>query len=156
MSVTAWRIAIEAPAYSACDMTGAGAKLTGGRWNSIGTPMLYCSSNIALAVLETISSLRSGSLPFNRFLVQFDIPDRVWAAREELRPPPGGWDAVPSGRISKLTGDAWIAAATSALLAAPSVMVPEESNILMNPLHPDASAIKATTVRKWIYDQRLI
>ncbi len=34
MTVSVWRIAVEAPAYSADDMSGAGAKLSGGRWNS--------------------------------------------------------------------------------------------------------------------------
>ena len=63
MTTAPWRIAVEAPAYAANDLSGAGAKATGGRWNSVGTPMLYCSANIALATLETLSFIRTGSLP---------------------------------------------------------------------------------------------
>jgi RES domain-containing protein len=154
VTVPAWRIATEAPAYSADDMTGTGAKLTGGRWNSSGTAVLYCAENIALATLETLSYLRAGALPFNRFLVRIDIPAALWAAREVLAPLPGGWDAVPSGRASRAAGDAWCAGRRSALLVVPSVIVPDENNILINPAHPDAVSMTATVVRRWIYDPR--
>ena len=60
-------IAVEAPAYSANDLTGTGAKVTAGRWNSKGTPLVYCATNIALATLETVHYLQSGGLPFNRY-----------------------------------------------------------------------------------------
>jgi hypothetical protein len=33
--------------------------------------------------------------------------------------------------------------------------VPEESNILINPRHPNAAALRARKVRKWSYDARL-
>lgn len=154
MTVAVWRIAVEAPAHAANDMSGTGAKISGGRWNSIGTPMMYCASSIALATLETLGYLRTGSLPFNRYLVRIDVPDQVWALREILDPLPGGWDAIPSGMTSRRTGDRWVASNRSPLLLVPSVIVPDEHNALINPLHPQAAKITATTVRKWIYDPR--
>ena len=45
---------------------------------------------------------------------------------------------------------------TSLLAKVPSIIVPEEWNVLINPAHPDISSVKATKVRKWIYDMRLI
>lgn len=93
-------------------------------------------------------------MPFNRYLVRVDMDDLVWNSRAVLDPLPGGWDAVPAGRSSRLAGDSWVASAASALLAVPSVIVPEECNILMNPLHPDAAGITATTIKRWIYDPR--
>lgn len=154
MTISLWRIAVEAPDYTANDMTGTGAKITGGRWNTPGTPMVYCASNIALATLETLSYLRSGSLPFNRFLVRIDVPDDVWALRETLRPLPGGWDAIPSGVASRKAGDIWVTSNRSPLLLVPSVIVPEEHNLLINPAHPEAAKIIAVTVKRWIYDPR--
>ena len=154
MTTALWRIAVEAPAYAADDLSGIGAKLTGGRWNSIGTPMLYCSANIALATLETLSFIRTGSLPFNRYLVRIEVPDPVWDMREALSPLPAAWDAIPSGLTSRRAGDQWIAGGRSPLLAVPSVIVPDEFNVLINPLHAAAAGIVATTVKRWGYDPR--
>jgi RES domain-containing protein len=149
-----WRIATEAPTYAANDLSGIGAKITGGRWNSKGMPVVYSAVNIALATIETIHSLSLGGVPFNRYLVQIDIPDAVWAARHVLDPLPGGWDAIPAGITAKLAGDAWIASDVSALLLVPSVIVPEEHHVLINPQHGDAAKINATTIKRWIYDPR--
>jgi RES domain-containing protein len=154
MTVPVWRIAVEAPTHSADDMTGTGAKLSGGRWNNTGTPVVYCAENISLATLETLGYLRAFTLPFNRFLVRVDVPDAIWGKREILDPLPGDWDAVPSGRISRVVGDAWCVSNRSALLIVPSVIVPDETNILINPAHPDATAISAHVLKRWIYDSR--
>jgi RES domain-containing protein len=154
LTVSLWRIAVEAPAYAATDLTGAGAKISGGRWNSKGTAVVYCATNIALTTIETVVYLGSGRLPFNRYLVRVDIPDAVWDKRTASNPLPGGWDAVPAGPTSKLAGDRWVAAGTAALLQVPSVIVPDEHNILINPQHADAAGITAFTVRRWIYDLR--
>ena len=155
MSVAIWRIAVEAPAYAASDLSGTGAKMTGGRWNGTGTPLVYCATTIARATLETVHYLRSGALPFNRFLVRIDVPDPVWDARQVLDPLPGGWDAIPAGLSARTAGDAWVASGASALLLVPSVIVPDESNVLINPRHTDAAAIVATTLKRWLYDPRL-
>ena len=154
MTASVWRIAVEAPSYAANDLSGAGAKISGGRWNNAGIAMLYASASIALAALETLSYIRAGSLPFNRFLVRIDIPDAIWQAR--LLPPslPGGWDAIPCGCTGRAFGDAWIAGRASALLLVPSVLIPDEQNILLNPGHPDMAHIVATTVKRWACDPR--
>jgi RES domain-containing protein len=154
LTTVVWRIAVEAPAYAANDLSGAGAKATGGRWNSVGTPMLYCSANIALATLETLSFIRTGSLPLNRYLVRIEVPGPVWDMREALSPLPAGWDAIPSGLTSRKAGDQWVASKRSPLLAVPSVIVPDECNVLINPLHPAIARVVATTVRRWVYDPR--
>lgn len=154
MTFVAWRIAVEAPAYPANDMAGTGAKLSGGRWNSPGIPMVYASANISLAALETLSYIGAGALPFNRFLVRLDIPDDVWRHRTVLDPLPGGWDAIPSGITGKRSGDAWVAAGTSAIMVVPSVIITDEQNILVNPGHTDSAKIVASTVKRFIYDPR--
>lgn len=155
MTVHAWRIAVEASTHPADDLSGTGAKLTGGRWNSKGKPIVYCAMNIALATLETAHALRAGALPYNRYLVRVDIPDPVWDARRVLAPLPGGWDAIPAGLTARRAGDDWLASNVSALLLVPSVIVPEEFNVLLNPGHTDAALITANTLRRWTYDPRL-
>ncbi len=152
-----WRIGTDTPNYTADDLRGLGAKATGGRWNRAGLAAVYCAESIALAALETLVHLGAGSLPLNRYLVRVDIPDKIWNRRQILPLPaaPVGWDALPTGKVSLDYGDAWLAALQSCLLQVPSIVVPEECNILINPQHPDASGLSALKLRKWRYDERL-
>ena len=152
-----WRIATASLVYAADDLSGEGARLTGGRWNSPGMALLYTSSTIALAVLETVVHLSSSGLPLNRYLIRIDIPDNLWALREEndQHSVPSGWDALPAGATSPGFGDAWLRSQRSVVLTVPSVIVPEEKNVLINPKHPDAHNITAQSLRRWTYDPRL-
>ena len=157
MSVTVWRIATDTKSYEADDLSGAGAKTTGGRWNAPGDALVYTSETQALACLGTVVHLNAGGLPLNRYLVSVAIPASVWAKARTETPGslPVGWDADPSGRASIQFGLAWIRSGASALLRVPSVIVPDECNVLINPLHPDSRAIVARKIRKWLYDPRL-
>ncbi len=119
--------------------------------------MVYGATTIALAALETIVHLAQEGLPLNRYLVRIDIPEAQWAARRTITPEtaPAGWDALPSGTVSADYGDQWLGGGMSAILEVPSIVVPEESNVLINPAHPGAAHITATRVRLWTYDRRL-
>ena len=157
MSFVVWRIATDTPAYEADDLSGAGAKSTGGRWNEAGIPVVYTSETRALACIETIIHLNAAGLPLNRYLVAISIPDDVWASAQRANQASLGigWDALPAGRVSIAFGTNWLGAQTSALLVVPSVIVPEEFNVLINPRHADSGRITAAKVRKWTYDSRI-
>lgn len=157
MSRTIWRIATDTRDYEADDLSGTGAMLTGGRWNEQGVPMVYAAQSRALACLETFVHLNAGGLPLNRYLVAVYIPDDLWDAAQisTVESLPVGWEAQPAGRVSITHGTQWAASRASALLIVPSAIVEEESNILINPAHPDSSRITARKVRKWLYDPRL-
>jgi Uncharacterized conserved protein len=133
--VSVWRIATDTPHYTADDLSGQGAERSGGRWNERGTPMVYASSSCALACLETVVHLAGGlPLPLNRYLVRIDIPPALWAARTVFDAAQMvGWDAIPAGRVSLAWGRAWAHAGASVLAQVPSAIVPEESNLLINP-----------------------
>ena len=75
-------------------------------------------------------NLRNGGLPLNRYLVRIDIPDKVWDLYQVLGPLPGGWDAIPAGLTARNAGDRWVASCATALLLVPSVIVPDEYNVL--------------------------
>ena len=155
--ISLWRIGTDTKDYTADDLCGEGAKISGGRWNREGLPVVYTGQSIALTVLETMAHLGVGSLPLNRYLVRIDVPADLWEARKSwtCHSAPVGWDAEPAGMVSLDLGDAWLRGQESALLVVPSVIVPEESNVLINPLHPDAARIKAAKLRKWVYDTRI-
>lgn len=118
--------------------------------------MVYCSTSIALAVLETVCHIDGGVLPLNRYLVRIDVPATVWDAAQTLSPLPDGWDARPADTVTMEAGSEWVAHGRSALLLVPSVIVQEEMNALINPVHAQSTLIKATKVRKWTYDARLL
>lgn len=155
-AVRVWRIATDTADYQADDRSGAGAERSGGRWNRKGTPLLYASSSRALACLETVVHLGAQALPLNRYLVEVTIPRATWEARTSFHPARGvGWDAEPAGQASLDWGTGWATSGTTLLAEVPSVIVPEESNYLVNPRHPDMAAVGIRKVRKWVYDARL-
>ena len=155
--IALWRIAKHTMQYSADDMSGGGAKLTGGRWNSKGVPVTYASTSIALATLETLAHLGDNIAIRNIFLVRVSVPAALWNKRkilslESLDPT---WVAEPPGLTTGVIGDAWIKGETEALLLVPSVVIPEEHNVLINPAHPDSTKLRAKVVRQFGYDPRL-
>ena len=154
-----WRIGTDTPDYGADDRTGKGAEKTGGRWNREGTPVLYTSLSRALACLETLVHLSgSAPLPLNRYLVEIAIPQTVWKARRTFNrgePANVGWDAEPAGLTSIDWGTAWLDSKASLVAVVPSIIVPEEQNVLLNPRHADANELRFAKQRKWTYDLRL-
>ena len=153
-----WRIAPDTPDYVANDLSGKGAEVTGGRWNRKGLPVVYAAGTASLAALETIVHFAAAGLPLNRFLVRIELPDDLWDARRVATAASleVGWNAVPPGKVSLDVGDAWLKDAAGPLvLEVPSVVVPEESNVLLHARHPDMKRVKATKLRLWHYDGRL-
>jgi RES domain-containing protein len=152
--VRLWRIAGDGPDYEAHELTGKGAEQAGGRWNRVGSPVVYASTTISLAALETLVNFTSSGIPMNRFLVSVDVPDKIWSCREAIMTPPVGWTATPPGKVSVELGENWLKRRSSALLLVPSVIVHEEYNVLVNPRHPHCSEIRAHKIRPWVYDLR--
>ncbi len=154
--VTLWRIGADTPRHTADDLSGAGARRYGGRWHRRGTPLLYASTSRALAGLETLAHLEPGSLPCNRYLVAIEVPPTTWEARTIFESENHvGWDAEPSGMVSIIWGTRWAKSANSLLAEVPSAIVPEETNVLINPQHAEAASLRITKVRRWTYDMRL-
>lgn len=152
-----WRIAPDTPDCAADDLSGKGAEKTGGRWNRRGIALLYCSATVSLACLETLVHLAGAApLPLNRYLVKIAIPPAAWRGRTILRPGERvGWEAVPPGVVSIGWGSDWARCVRSLVAEVPSVIVPEEANILINPRHRDAKRLRARKVRRWTYDPRM-
>lgn len=150
-----WRIAAETRDYAATDLSGTGAAKGPGRWNDYKEAVLYCAPTIAMAVLETEAHVDDAGLPLNRYLVEIDVLDATWARREEvdLAKLPPTWDAIPAGRASVKFGSEWLGSLRTAVLLAPSVIVPEERIALINPGHPDAATITAKVARRFEYNR---
>lgn len=148
-----WRIAAETRQFKANDLSGGGAAKSPGRWNEAGQAVLYTAPTIAMAVLETAAHIDDGGLPLDRYLVRLDVPQPVWRKRRELDAAalPATWNAIPAGASSAKIGSGWLRSQGSALLLAPSAIIPEERVALVNPAHPDSAKIKAAVVRPFEY-----
>jgi len=68
---------------------------------------------------------------------------------------PRGWREEPPPPSVQSIGGAWLRERKAALLRIPSVIVPEESNYLLNPAHPDASRLVIGPARPFGFDQRM-
>lgn len=156
-NVLVWRISKETPDYKASDLSGGAAKTTGGRWNRKGREVVYAASTIALATLETLVHLGNNMFIRNAFLVSITVPESVWAARKTIQAAslPATWLSEPPGSASLDIGDDWLRSNAGALLLVPSIIVPEEYNVLINPNHPSAARIGSAVTRQYICDPRL-
>jgi RES domain-containing protein len=130
------------------DLAGEGARLWGGRWNSPGTPMVYLSSSAALALLEVRVHLDVpfDSLPLDYVQLTIDLDG---LSIETVDPIPG--DAAACAAF----GDAWLRERRSAVLQVPSVIIPENSNLLLNPAHHETARAHEVARRNFEFDERL-
>ncbi len=148
--MTLYRLDVRAKAAQA--FSGEGGLHGAARWHSLGTRLVYTSSSVALACLETLVHMQTLRHSEERWLFTIDVPDR-WV--EELRPLPKGWDSEPATVASRAAGDQWIAAQRSVALQVPSVIVPVEQNALINPRHPRFRLDWVKKPVRFRYDPRL-
>jgi RES domain-containing protein len=126
------------------DLTGEGARLFGGRWNSPGRPVVYLAEHPALAALEVRVHL---DLPFELLPADFVLMQVTVADHPDTLP--------ATGASSVAIGDGWLMDSGSALLRVPSVLIPHAWNILLNPRHPDATRAVLGEIEPFRFDPRL-
>jgi RES domain-containing protein len=146
-----WRIARRA--YADTALSGYGAAQRGGRWNSRGTPVVYAAQHQSLALLELLVHANKQQLPDDLIFTGIDVPDDAIRDVDSL---PEGWNAIPHISASQTVGDKWIAGRASVGLRVPSVIVPTEHNVLLNPLHPQFATITSIEIIDVLIDTRLI
>lgn len=149
----AWRIVKTRFAAQAFD--GEGARLYGGRWNSVGVSMVYTAGSVSLAVLEILAHLENTDVLTAYSLCAVHFDDAVVTNLDRSLLPPT-WRNSPSPPELLAIGDAWIASVASAVLKVPSAVVESESNYLINPAHPDFASMVIEPPQPFTFDQRLL
>lgn len=138
------------------DLSGNGAKLFGGRWNSEGHPALYAASGRALALLETLAHTPAKMLDAKPYiLVTIFVPDAIVVQEVDLKKLPEGWDAPDIRNFTQKTGDSFLTDKKQLLLSVPSVIVFEERNFILNPLQSDFKKVKILNKRRIYFDKRV-
>lgn len=152
-SVTAYRIC--KTTFSESAFSGEGAKLYGGRWNEVGTKMVYAAGSLSLATLELLVHIE------DRHLIEnfYSVAALTFAEKlvTEIKPKdlPTQWDSNECGYGTQAYGTKWISNKKSAILRVPSAVTPGEFNYLLNPDHPDFRKIKIGEMQTFEMDHRL-
>ena len=144
-----------APRWVDDAFSGDGARKFGGRWNSPGQPMVYLGGSRALTALELLvhlTSPMSRSKPF--CLMEVKIPQE-FISNHPAGVLPDDWRNHPPGKQTMEIGDNWLKATDQLALRVPSTIIPEETNILLNPLHPDYLKITISAPARFSFDPRL-
>jgi RES domain-containing protein len=134
-------------------MSGEGARLFGARWNPVGVPVIYATASYALGMLEKLVHTAIGKIPGNQACVIINIPDSLPVEQVDIARLPG-WDDA-SNVVSQAFGARWVLEQRSLAFIVPSVISAYESNVVINPLHPDYGQIIASEPLDVIWDNRL-
>lgn len=135
------------------DLSGTGAKIFGGRWNSVGIPILYSTENISLAVLEILVRADKHTIPDTYHLIKINIPQTasvITISKDKLKK---NWkDDIG---YSQWMGDEFVKANEGLVLKVPSAIVDEENNYLLNSNHKDFQKVKILQAAAFRFDKRL-
>lgn len=151
---TGWRIVKAKHATSAFD--GEGARINGGRWNSLGTSVVYLSESVALATLELLVHVNDSSLLPSYVLIPCEFSVRQVTRVEDLGALPSGWASYPAPAALQVLGDSWAKSRSSLVLSVPSAVTEMERNYVLNPAHPGFSSVAIGIPRPLKLDERLL
>ena len=129
--------------------------LYGGRWNPQSQRATYLSATRSLAALEVLVH-QPEHVPTGRFLffeVRFPEQFVRTITPDDLE---ADWRHYPPRSSTVMLGGNWLNARTSPVLRVPSIMIPEESNYLLNPEHPHAEEIEIGNPRPFTFDPRFL
>jgi RES domain-containing protein len=131
------------------ELTGYGAKRTGGRWNRKGISALYTAEHASLTVIEVLVHLDRTEIPSDFVLLEINVADEhiltlpIAQTSEEFltKVYQTGAEALPPNIVG---------------FSVPSVVVPQDRVIVLYsdaPLH--ASVVRAIAITPFAFDPRL-
>jgi len=147
-----WRICRRR--YAAESGSGEGARLYGGRWNSRGVRVVYTSTSLALAALETFVNLEPNLRPQDLVSIAGEVPHGVEILKVALESLPANWNRSREEVLRKV-GDAWVREGLTVSLLVPSAAIRGEWNLLLNPAHREFAKLKFEAPEAFEFDLRM-
>jgi RES domain-containing protein len=129
-------------------LDGAGGLYAAGRWHRLGRRVVYFGASPAIVVLEKLAHLDPAALPGDLLLGHFAGEPSVESVMEPL--------SVGDLVACRARGERFLEAARACALRVSSVVLPEETNYLVNALHPEAVKIRLVSQRSFFFDERLV
>ena len=157
----AWRIYPHTAPYALVKgfnpLDGAGGRVAAGRWNDPGHPVIYAAATASLAALETIANLRHAGRFGERMILEINLADdiehvsfeQVLRLREDA-------PVEDPEQLTREFGSAWLKEGRSLALVVPSLVMPYDTNVLINPLHTAADSLKILRSERIRLDGRII
>lgn len=134
------------------DLTGEGSRQFGGRWNKVGTACIYTSQSRALAVLEYTVNTNIDDIPRALSMIEIEIPEHL-ITKIDLQKLPGDWMQNPSPNSTKEFGTEMIE--RSLIIEIPSIVIPDESNYILNPNHLQSNMLQISNIYDFVFDIRI-
>ncbi len=144
-----WRIARRRYA----DLSGSGGLKAAGRWHRVDQPVIYAATSIALAALEY--AVHTIDRPVDSVLMTIAMPpDSILNIEAYLSGPlPGNWAFVETQ--TQHIGTEWLQSKASIALEVPSIVIPLERNLILNPLHPRFGQVRVEDIVPFFFDPRI-
>jgi RES domain-containing protein len=149
-----WRLT--RPEFAA-ELSGEGNATTGARWNSPGRGVVYASFNLSLCVLESFAHLPPLlriNLP-EMAAVRIEIPDEASQLKIDLADLPSDLIGNEAEERCRQLGDGWLTEREQLICTVPSIIVPQERNMMINPAHRLMAKVKIVSTERFRFDPRL-
>ena len=128
-----------------------------GRWHKKGNLVIYTSEHASLAAWEKIVHVASfENLHNNLLLVKIEIPDRIEIQTVLQNILVTGWDSFPFAIETVNYGTSFLQGKEFLALKVPSAIIPDEYNVILNPLHPDIQFCKIISKIPFVFDKRVL
>ncbi|MES2924840.1 MAG: RES family NAD+ phosphorylase [Verrucomicrobiota bacterium] len=140
--------------WAATALDGEGARLYGGRWNSPGVAAVYLAESRALAALEILVHAPREALRLKWIVIELEVP---YSFIDQVPPLklPENWQLQPSSKQAQTFGTRWLRDYQNLSLLLPSVVIPQEHSLLLNPLNPHMRDLKPGEPQPFSFDTRL-
>jgi RES domain-containing protein len=129
-------------------LDGTGGLHAAGRWHRLGRRVVYFGASAAIVVLEKLAHVDPAALPGDLVLGRFRGEPSVEAVTEPLD--------VRDLAACRACGERFLDSGRACALRIASVVLPEETNYLMNAAHPEAVNIRLVSERPFFFDERLV
>ena len=135
------------------DLAGTGGLRAPGRWHERGMPVIYLAESPAGALLEACVRTSVNDVPPNYTLLGVEADARVSLEHLDVSILSADW--IKRLEVTREIGTAWLREQRSCLFRIPSALVPATFNVMLNPLHAEASRLHVKSVVKYPFDPRI-
>ena len=137
------------------DLSGGGATKYAGRWNPIGTYVLYTANNPSLAMLEWLDHVRDRDMDEVYFMTTLVLPEGPIKKLDQSSLPENWLDTPPPGFLQQfgakiLDDDKWLG------FEVPSVLMPLDNNVVLNAQHVLFSKVQIAETALLVPEKRLM